>query len=518
MTITAPMSLDCALLRKFRRPDRGVRAPSCRLANYGPGAVARLFRLAAAASGLWAVTGQAADARTALRTFFAFEREIWQETAGSRLALQTPKKHPDNPVIARGDGQAADSHRLSYTSLFPEEGKLRAWYTAMKKGGSYKDHAVGYAESADGVSWIKPKLNLVEPGTNLLLRGPITFVVTPDDTGREKSYRALAGFFRADVGTPAARGESGATFKVLTSKDGLRWDFDAQPATTVRHFEAYGLFHRNRQWWVLGQGVSPYFHLPDGREHGRVMYGFHSADGANWDLYPKPLFHYPINAYFREASLQNHMGAAVWDRGRVLIGLMGQFWPAGFSAGVRMTIGLTYSYDGIDWTEPFAQTPQVKPGPAGAWDSGCVIFVQRPVSRGDSTYVYYSGFDGGNEWSSRAAIGLATLRRDGFAALAPEQENVRLVTKSVSLLAGETTLYLNSRGAVTVQVLDEYLRPLGSPQAISGDGVRTPTLNVKELNRASPFHLAFTLQTGAELYSFSFGPDPDKLGRLENWE
>ena len=102
--------------------------------------------------------------------------------------------------------------------------------------------------------------------------------------------------------------------------------------------------------------------------------------------------------------------------------------------------------------------------------------------------------------------------------MAPEQENVRLVTKSVSLLAGETTLYLNSRGAVTVQVLDEYLRPLGSPQAISGDGVRTPTLNVKELNRASPFHLAFTLQTGAELYSFSFGPDPDKLGRLENWE
>lgn len=490
-----------------------------------PGSIARRLWicLTAVLSCAWLLSGSAAElgqdrAQAKLRTFFAFEHEIWQETTGSKLVLQTPKKHPDNPVIARGTAPAADSHRLSYTSLFPEDGRLRAWYTAMKTGGSFKDHAVGYAESTDGVQWIKPKLDLVEPGTNLLLRGPITFVVVPDETVPGKAYRALAGFFRADVGTPAAKGQSGATFKVLTSKDGLHWEFDPQPAISVRHFEAYGLFYRHREWWVLGQGVSPYFHLPDGTEHSRVMYGFHSPDAITWDLYPKPLFHYPINPHFRDSSLQNHMGAAVWDRGRVLIGLMGQFWPGGFSATVHMTVGLTYSYDGIEWTEPFPQTPQLLPGPDGAWDAGCIIFVQRPVSRGDSTYVYYSGFDGGNAWTSRSAIGLATLRRDGFAALTPEKEEAQLVTKAVALAADETTLYLNSRGRVTVQVLDDYLRPVASAKTIDADGVRTLALKVEQLNPRAAFRLAFTLEKGAELYAFSLGPDPVKLSRIEYWE
>lgn len=479
--------------------------------------------LAAVLSCGWLLVGSAAGqdsdrSPAKLRTFFAFERELWQETTGSKLVLQTPKKHPDNPVIARGTGPAADSHRLSYTSLFPEDGRLRAWYTAMKTGGSFKDHAVGYAESTDGVHWIKPKLDLVEPGTNLILRGPITFVVVPDETMPGRAYRALAGFFRADVGTPAAKGQSGATFKVLTSRDGMHWDFDPQPAISVRHFEAYGLFHRNREWWVLGQGVSPYFHLPDGTEHSRVMYGFHSPDAVTWDLYPKPLFHYPINPHFRDSSLQNHMGAAVWDRGRVLIGLMGQFWPGGFSATVHMTVGLAYSHDGTEWQEPFPQTPQLMPGPDGAWDAGCIIFVQRPVSRGDLTYVYYSGFDGGNAWTSRSAIGLATLRRDGFAALAPARDKAQLVTKTVARAAAETTLYLNSRGRIAVQVLDDYLRPLTAARTIDADGVRTPALKLKQLNPGTAFRLAFTLEKGAELYAFSLGPDPEKLPRIEDWE
>jgi hypothetical protein len=87
--------------------------------------------LTAVLSCAWLLSGSAAElgqdrAQAKLRTFFAFEHEIWQETTGSKLVLQTPKKHPDNPVIARGTAPAADSHRLSYTSLFPEDGRLRA--------------------------------------------------------------------------------------------------------------------------------------------------------------------------------------------------------------------------------------------------------------------------------------------------------------------------------------------------------------------------------------------------------
>ena len=479
----------------------------------------RLCLLRLAASGLFcAGVVSAFAAPNKLRTYFSFEKEIWQETTGSKLVLKTPVRHPGNPVIARGEGKALDSHRLSFTSLIPEDGKLRAWYTAMGDAANYKEHIVAYAESEDGVHWVKPKFDRVVPGTNAVLKGCIVFVVVPDETTAEKSYRALAGFFRDDVGTPAAQGHPGATFKLVSSKNGLDWEFDHEPAISVRHFETYGLFRRNQEWWVLGQGVSPYFHLPDGTPHSRVMYGFHSRDGIAWDLYPRPLFKYPVNPHFPDSSLQNHEGAAVWDRGRVLIGLMGQFWPGGFSATVHMTVGLTYSYDGIEWAEPFSQTPWLSVGSKGTWDAGCLLPVQRPISRGDLTHVYYSGFDGGNAWTSKSAIGLVTLRRDGFAALTAEHEKARLVTKPVSLAAQETTLYLNSRGRVTVQVLDEHLKPLSSPKMIDADGVRISALEMKSLNLANPFRLVFTLEEGTELYTFSFGPPPDSLSSIENWE
>jgi hypothetical protein len=356
------------------------------------------------------------------------------------------------------------------------------------------------------------------PGTNAVLKGCIVFVVVPEETASGRSYRALAGFFRADVGTPAANGHPGATFKLVSSKNGLDWEFDHEPAISVRHFETYGLFRRNEEWWVLGQGVSPYFHLPDGTPHSRVMYGFHSKDGVKWDLYPRPLFHYPVNRHFPDSSLQNHEGGAIWDRGRVLVGLLGQFWPGGFSATVHMTVGLAYSYDGIQWTEPFSQTPWLSVGEKGTWDNGCLLPVQRPVSRGDRTHLYYSGFDGGNAWSSKASIGMVTLRRDGFAAFIPEGEKSRLITSPLSLEEGETSLYLNSRGRVTVEVLDLHRRSLLPGRLIDTDGVRTAALELRALNLPKEFRLAFSLERGAELYTFSFGPNSSRLTPLGNWD
>jgi hypothetical protein len=146
-----------------------------------------------------------------------------------------------------------------------------------------------------------------------------------------------------------------------------------------------------------------------------------------------------------------------------------------------------------------------------------VLQTQRPVSRGDRTYIFYVGADGGNEWSAHADLGLAVVRRDGFAAYKPEGASARLVTRPIEVLPGETTLYLNARGPIVVQVLDPYLRPAGATATVRDGGVRVPVLDLGGL-RLSRVRMSFDLGPGAELYTFSLGPPDSALPPLDDWE
>lgn len=462
--------------------------------------------------------GATAASDSKLRTFFCFESGIWMETRDVSLELQPIRRHPDNPVIRRGEGDALDSHRVHVSSILPEGNRLRAWYGAIpapqpgKSIDLHEDLNVGYAESEDGVHWTKPKLNLVRPGTNLIIEKAFYLTVMPEPDGKP-GFRGAVGFFRPDVGRG---GESGATFEFVRSADGYHWDFQKKPSTTVRHFESYGMFHRNGRWWLLGQGVPPYFDRPPGVAR-RVMYGFHTGGEKEMELYPRPLMSYPASPYFDDAAQQTHVGAGIWDRDRILLGISGHFWPGGFSATASYSIGLIYSYDGIGWTEPFAQTPILMPGTRGSWDAGWLMQVQRPVSKGDETYLYYVGGDRGNEWAAKSAVGLGILRRDGFAAYKPSGEKPELITVPIERLPGETDLYVNVKGSVTVQVLDRYLRPISEPVTTSADGVRTKVLDLQALRLPDKFRLSIKLAAGAQFFTFSLGPNESYLPSLREW-
>jgi hypothetical protein len=451
------------------------------------------------------------DGITPLRTFFSFEREIWADSAGSVLEAQKWERHQGNPVIRRGKPGSHDSHRIGIATLLPEGDRLRLWYEAMPTGGGLEDLNVAYAESTDGITWVKPNVSTEVPGTNIVIRGAEYLTVVPALDG--KGFVAAAGFH------VKRNSRTGATFEFVSSPDGIRWDFKGKPATDIEHFEMYGLFRREGRWWILGQGVSPYFNLPDGTPHGRVMYGFHAENPGPFEWYPRPLFHYPVNQFFRDAGLQQHVGAGLWDRGRVLLGIAGQFWPGGFSATVSYTLGLLYSYDGLGWTEPFSETPLIMPGPPDTWDDGWLFHIQRPVSRGDRTLIFYTGGDGGNEWSAHSEIGLATIRRDGFAAWKPTGRQSILVTEPLELAKGETNLYLNFEGQVGVQILDRYWQPVNATLLNqAGNEVRGLVPGFAELQLPPEFRLAFHLSEGARLYSFSFGPGVSELPSLAQWE
>ena len=142
---------------------------------------------------------------------------------------------------------------------------------------------------------------------------------------------------------------------------------------------------------------------------------------------------------------------------------------------------LATSRNGITWSKPFGNETYLETGEAGDWDSrwagACNLI---PV--GDELRLYYSGAniphnvkaeDGGRgsvkDWPGRVidderrayGVGIAKLRRDGFAAVRPKSNEGTLTTEPLTFLG--TTLHMNvdsSRGRVEVEVLDRSGRPL----------------------------------------------------------
>jgi hypothetical protein len=310
------------------------------------------------------------------------------------------------------------------------------------------------------------------------------------------------------------------TFTIVTSEDGIHWRRNAKPSIKARHFEGQcSLFKFNGKFWMLGQGLSPYYSLPDGGPCGRVMFAYRSKNLKTWIREPDVAFAYPVPKYFVEAAVQNHCGASPVVRGRVVLGFMGQFWPAGFSEFVRSTFGLIYSYDGAHWNEPFSAEPLLMPDEKG-WDCGALHQGLGIYSRGSTSYYWYSGFDGGNLWGVRGAIGCARIRRDGFAHFTAADSSAVVETGPVELLEGARNIYVNVHASSNDPIRVEFLDGTGGSRIavahIKRSGVLVPvTMAIPPMHQK--VSLRFSLRGKSRLYAFYTGPAVNSQKYLADW-
>jgi hypothetical protein len=177
------------------------------------------------------------------------------------------------------------------------------------------------------------------------------------------------------------------------------------------------------------------------------------------------------------------MGAALWNRGNVLVGLYGQFHgaPVQFGPDVSIDLGLIVSNDGLHFREPEVDFKAIG---RGRWDVGLLMQVHGFAQVGEETWVWYSGLLERGNMAVPRETGLATWRRDGFGYLAVKDrwEDGYLLTCPLSLDGKSAQVWLNvdnlGEGAwARVEVLDEADRPLsgfGAAEAmpIVEDGVR----------------------------------------------
>jgi hypothetical protein len=172
---------------------------------------------------------------------------------------------------------------------------------------------------------------------------------------------------------------------------------------------------------------------------------------------------------------------------------------------------LGFSRDGFHWDRPDRRGFIRGARSAGAWDRAYLhtttgVFVVLD-DRLVFPYCAYSG-DAGNGRSDMyggGAIGLASLRRDGFASM---QGTGSLTTRSVKFQGKH--LFLNIDGEVRVEVLDEAGKVILNSKPVSKDStkIRIEWRDAADLSGQAGRNVRFRFHlTNGSLYAFWVSPD-----------
>lgn len=457
------------------------------------------------------------------RTLFAFDDHSIPWKHNLKISLVEATKHPDNPVLKRGPKGAPDhGHAILYGTVINDGSKFRMWYLAMFESEIIGGQAPGfwrpmcYAESDDGINWIKPELGLVEFNGNkrnniCLIEGNpksltrindfLSILYEPQDPDPSRRYKAV---YIAHVPYEDIRGGlSNIGYKektpcvtiCATSSDGLSWRVvgDRPADAGGERFEATSIYRFGDFYYSTGQLLSPWATLPDGRSAGRVMLAYRSPDFAKWSkakafsfARPGQLTSPPVEGQ------QTHMGAGLWNRNNVLIGLYG-IWQDGLDPderpkgashllGTDVDLGLIVSNDGIHFREPVTDFKVVPRGKKGEWDDVALLQGHAFVNNGDQTMIWYSHWDTGGKLKTME-VGLATLRRDGFGYLSRiEEDNDAHFITSTLRVDEIKKMWINVDGLsgdapLSIELLDHLDSPLAgfsgkSSAVLDMDGTR----------------------------------------------
>jgi len=305
-----------------------------------------------------------------------------------------------------------------------------------------------------------------------------------------------------------------------TSADGLKWKVvgDRPANAGGERFEVAGLYRFGDFYYATGQIIGPWLWRvdgsfrtdPDRSDPDRVMRAYRSPDFVNWSrantlafARPGQLTSTPLKGQ------QTHMGAGMWNRGNVMVGLYGMWQDAAarppkgasFNTGVTMDLGLIVSNDGIHFREPVADFKVISRGKEGEWDSISLLQGHAFVNEGEQMMIWYSHWDtSGNTQSTE--VGLATLRRDGFGYLSPkEDDNDAHFVTSTFAASKSAKLSINVDGItpdapLTVELLDGRDGPVAG---YSGADAATITMNGTQQQIVWPKTKTSSLPTGQQL-------------------
>lgn len=482
-------------------------------------------------------------------------------------------KHPANPVMKRAQAWEGVGPYLFGSRVMqdPATRQFRMWYVTYSFEGNF--YRWGYATSPDGLKWIRPDLRMERFGDkmagNLLPLGPHP----------EKGARSIARDPRPETKPDRRYLGIRFTYDgelVSFSPDGLTWqEYSLNPVWHVPSDIIHVMWDEPRQKFVaffkvwelsgrevragapegapftvqmptftpkvLGNGTTEFegpcitFHPPgaaivqhrkfilqsthqsadDGGGTSlsgdwnakRVQAFAESADGIHWTNEQVVL-----RADAKDSPTANIQYFFVIPYGGYYVG-----FPTVHDEGGLFRIQLAFSTDGIKWHRP-SRKAWLDVGPKGSFDYGMVLGPADPIIGEREMWFPYGGFPihhDSKETNWESAIGLATMRLDGFAAWEAVGQAGELVTQPFKCNGDRLFVNADSHsGSMRVEVLDERGAPIRGFEAKSCQPVSVDTLadknsgwiqwktqpNLSQL-AGQQIQLRFVLQN-AQLYSF----------------
>jgi hypothetical protein len=463
-----------------------------------------------------------------------------------RRTLHQLRKHPANPVMAgetAWEGGPRWGPVLAYVLRDDQTGRFRLWYRSRVKyqanGRTYSDPNL-YAESADGLHWERPNLGLYEwegsKDNNIILQaGDMRGLIhEPHDTAAP-----WKGIWEHKSAGLSPDGVTRDGYYLYTSQDAIRWEraflsvphgarrapsgdgarqsplplprlgdtghvrWDSMLETYV--CDAKGTVPREGGDKVLTAGQ------PGGDGHHRFRLQMESDDLIHWSR-PR------VVAFPDQRDL---------DAGTIgFYGLLGTNYESLWIGYLRthrldpwkrVDVQLAVSRDGRTWSRACDREVFLPLGPEDSWEPDySEINHAGPILVNDKLWFFYRGSilerHRGTGPDLQKGLGLATLRRDGFASLTAGANGGRVVTRPLTFEGKH--LHVNaavkSGGHIRVALLDSDGAPIPGFTAedcapISGDATDLAvTWSGGALPPPTPYaprRLAFTL-TDADLYAF----------------
>lgn len=352
-------------------------------------------------------------------------------------------KHSANPLMVADKSWEGQGPVFPVVHRDEKTGRFQMWYAGqvrytLASGVSARFPAL-YAESADGIHWEKPELGLHEyegsKANNIVIPAGNLFGLRVD-TGESAPSRRYKGIVWHEPPYVPREG-----YFLYTSPDGIHWTRKSQAPLAIS-LNGYaipqnGIGDTSIFRWDdrLGKYVGDVKFVLPGKFRCRGM--MESDDLIHWT--PPRMTLYPDALDDPDSQVYGHLSfsyESMW------IGLLRMMHTE--RTGWKQTmVELTASRDGRHWTRVGRREEFIPLGGPDEWDADYHEPTHRPIPMGDELWIYYrSARSSSRDPQAGDAIGLATLRRDGFVSLRAGDLPGHLTTRP--LTCPGRRLYLNA--------------------------------------------------------------------------